>query len=318
MKENDGMTPSMIDQSLAKIKPSPVVVIIDDDPLTHELLGRSLHDEGYQTHSFKQAEEFLENHKGLKPDAIVTEAVLPGMSGLSVLDEIRPKSFEEMIPVLVLSRKDDSRAKLLAFRRGAFDYVIKPFDAGEVTARVRALVRSKVLQDVLVASSVSDPLTQLYNRRFLLIWLEREIERVKRYALDLSCLLVDLDDFKHLNEKQGTGFGDFLLREFGKLILQNTRKSDIVGRLAGDEFLVFLPGTSKEHAMTVAKRLRESAALRKFEVKGKKAKPSFCIGIIGAHAQEAAEADIFIQRAEEALMKSKSVGTDKTAVMSLD
>lgn len=310
----DGLTPSKIDQFLAKIKPHPVVALVDDDPQSLDSIARALSDEGYEIHQFTSVEDFLKEFSTMHPDAIVMEAILPGMSGVAALDELRPTSPEEIIPVLIISKKDDVRAKLLAFRKGAFDYLTKPFESEEVAARVRSLVRSKIIQDMLQASSILDPLTTLYNRRFLLVWVEREMERIKRYGLELSCLAVDLDRFQKINEENGADFGDYVLQGFARFITQNLRKSDIVGRVQNDEFLILLPGTSTEEAMIVARRLRRLAQARSFEQGSKKAKPNFCIGITSCHSREVPEASVFLEKAEEALLKAKAVGVGETAV----
>lgn len=314
----EGLTPSKIDQLLLKLKPHPVVALADDDAKALDLLERTFHDEGYVVHRFERAEELLAEYPKIRPDAIIMEAVLPGMSGLSALDELRPKTPEEGVPILILSSKNDLKVKLLAFRRGAYDYVVKPFEAEEVAARVRALIRTRIVQELLRVTSISDPLTSLYNQRFLSIWLDQEIERVKRYGLDLSCLILDLDDFRCINEEKGERFGDFLLHTLAQLITRNTRGADIVGRLQNDEFMVILPGTSKEQATIVARRLRNSTASQEFELNGAKIDPTFCIGITGCHSSEATSSDIFLERAREALAKAQSIGAGETAVLSLN
>lgn len=316
MKE--GLTPSKIDQFLARIKPQPVAALVDDDPKDLDLLERILRDENFEIHRFSQAEDLLARLEEIRPDVIVTEVILPGLNGLSLLDKLRPKNPEEMIPVLVLTKKNDPRSKLLAFRRGAFDYMTKPFEVEELAARVRALVRNKLIRDMLQTASVSDPLTSLYNQRFLLIWLEKELERVKRYGLDFSCLLFDLDGFREINEENGKKFGDFLLQEFGDLMNRSTRRCDLVGRLQNDQFLLILPGTSKEKAIVVARRLRQLAAERNFELRGKKTKPTFCIGVTGGHAHPPADPSVLLERATEALRKAKAVGIGQTAVLDSD
>lgn len=318
MKENrEGLKPSEIDRLLAKIKPRPVVALVDDDLATLDLLERTLGDEGYEIYRFERGEDLLAKFSEIRPDVLVIEAVLPGISGLTVLDEVRPKHFSERVPILILSQKTDIHAKLLAFRRGASDYVTKPFEAEEVACRVRALVRSKVLQETLEKSAVSDPLTRLYNRRFLTAWLEQEMERVKRYGLELSCILFDFDHFHKLNQEGGEPFGDFLLREFAQIMLKNSRRSDIAGRIENDEFSLFLPGTTKEQAMILARRLKRLIGEHPFEWKEKKAHPSFCIGITGCHPKDEMNADLFLERVKEALAKAKSVGSGQTAVLEI-
>jgi len=305
MKE--GLTTTQIDQLLAKIKPHPLVALVDDDGSVLDLMERVLIVEGFHVDRFIQAEDLLEKWPRLGPDLIVMEAVLPGMSGLSVLDEIRPKRLEEMIPVLILSQKDDPRTKSLAFRRGALDYLTKPFDTDEFVSRVKALVRSKLLQEMMRLSSTSDPLTQLYNHRFVLQWLELEIERTKRYKADLSCLLMDIDGFKRINEEKGEPQGDRILRDFGALLSDHIRGSDVAGRLENDRFLLVLPATPKEGAVVVGKRLRDLA-------RGKKL-PTFCTGIASFHPRESVDSSGFLRQAEETLIRARSVGTGETAVL---
>jgi len=315
MKE--GLTPSKIDQLLLKHKPAPVVALADEDLQSLDLLERAFRDEGYAVHRYQRSEDLVERFDKIRPDVIVMGAVFSGMSGLSALDTLRPKTPEENIPILILSEKEDLRAKLLAFRRGASDYVVKPFEAEEVAARVRALVRGRMLQRLLEASSVSDPLTSLHNERFLSAWLAQEIARVRRYGLALSCLLVDLDHFREINEEKGEPYGDYLLTAFAKVLVQNIRTSDLAGRLRGGQFLVLLPGTSKEQAMIVARRLRRLAAEQKFVSEGKGVKPSFSIGITGCRSDESPTQEDFLGRAREALARAKSVGSGETAVLGL-
>ncbi|MBI2166735.1 MAG: diguanylate cyclase [Candidatus Omnitrophica bacterium] len=315
----DKLTPKKVDQFLAKIKPHPVVAVVDDDQASVDLLHRTLHDEGYEIRTFKRAEDLIAKLGEIQPDAVITEIVLSGMSGLSALEDLRPANPEEILPVLILTHKNDPRSKVLAFRRGAFDYVTKPFDAEEVAARIRSLVRAKLVQDVLRASSLSDPLTTLYNRRFLVSWLDREIARVKRYALPFSCLAVDIDGFDDINEKCGENFGDFVLKKFAGLMTENTRQSDIVGRFEDDEFMIFLPGTSREQATVVAHRLRKTAAEKGFQQGRQKTTPSFSIGIAGCNPSEPVPpAAAFLERAQEALGKAKAIGTGETAVLGMD
>jgi diguanylate cyclase (GGDEF)-like protein len=314
----EGLKPTEIDERLQKLKPRPVVGLVDDDLATLEVLERALHDEGYEIRSFTSAEELLKTFGDFAPDVIVMEAVLPGMGGLAALDHLRPDNIEAMIPVLILSKKDDPGAKLLAFRRGAFDYVTKPFDAAEVAARVKVLVRTKLIQEKLRKFAVTDPLTSVYNECFLLSWLEREIERVKRYGLELSCLLLDVDGFSKINKEKGQGFGDFLLEELASLVAKNTRSSDIVGRLRNDDFLLLLPGASAEQATVVAKRLRTLAAKSGFARGKKRISPSFSIGITGCPSKKAPDAMTFLAKAQETLERAKAVGPGETAVSALN
>ncbi|WP_170145623.1 GGDEF domain-containing protein [Hydrogenothermus marinus] len=115
-----------------------------------------------------------------------------------------------------------------------------------------------------------DTLTNVYNRRKLYEILEYEIEKVKRYKRPLSLMIIDIDDFKKINDTYGHNFGDEILKEVAKILKSNIRKIDYVGRLGGEEFLVILPETTKEEAFFVGEKLR-SAVERYFEANyGKK------------------------------------------------
>lgn len=311
----DGLNLTKIDQLLGKIKPEPVIVVIDDDPMTVDLLKRALNDDGVHIYHYLEAEKFLQELPSLLPDLIIMEAVLPGMSGLSVLEELRPKNLESVVPVLILSQKDDPRSKLLAFRRGAMDYLTKPFDVDELAARVRSLLRSKILQDFLKLSSLTDPLTSIPNRRFITKWLELEAARAKRYGKNFSCILAAVDDFASIQEKEGGVFSDFILREVSGLMAKNVRGSDVVGRVEGDRFLALLPDTSKEEAMVLARRLRALAAAHEFKQGKKQIKPTISLGIVESSPAEAGDAPALLQRAENALSKAQSVGKGQTAVL---
>ncbi|GEM_PF-2881311 len=312
------LTPAALDRMLAKIKPQPVLALVDDDADTLDLLERILREDKYKIHHFKCAEDLLEEYSEVQPDVIVMEAVLPGMSGISALTDLKLKSQEGIIPVMILSGKADPRAKILAFRRGAWDYLVKPFDADELAVRVRSLVRTRALHQMSQISSVSDPVTSLYNRRLLLIWLEKEIERIKRNGQDLACLWIDLDGFRQINEKQGERFGDFVLQEFAKILGKNSRSADVVGRIQNDEFLVLLPGIRKEEAVFIVQRLKRLVENHSFQWNGKKTNLTFCVGIAGCNGTEAAEAPLFLNRIQEALAKAKAVGEGETAVLGID
>lgn len=308
-------TVGKIDRILAKIKPHPVIALVDDDLSTLDLLERILREEKYRIHHFKCAEDFLEEFSEVRPDVVIMEAILPGTSGLSALTDLRIKSSNEIIPVLILSTKSDPRAKALAFRKGAWDYLVRPFDADELAARVRSLIRARAHYEMLRISSISDPLTSVYNRRFLIICLEKEIERVKRYSLDLACLWIDLDGFRRINEQEGERFGDFVLQEFASLLVKNSRSVDLIGRIQNDDFLLLLCGTRKEQAVFLIQRLRCLVERHAFQWNGRKVNPTFCVGVTGCSGGELSEPAFLLARAEEAITKAKAVGVGETAVL---
>jgi diguanylate cyclase (GGDEF)-like protein len=111
-----------------------------------------------------------------------------------------------------------------------------------------------ILQEI----AIRDPLTNLYNRLKILELIQYEIEKAQRYNHVFSLLMIDIDDFKYINDTFGHNYGDEVLKEFSKCLKQSVRKIDIVSRWGGEEFLILLPETKKEQALKVANRIKEN------------------------------------------------------------
>ncbi len=113
--------------------------------------------------------------------------------------------------------------------------------------------------------SITDPLTGLYNVRYFYMTLKTELQRAKRYGENFAVVVFDIDNFKAINDTYGHQAGDMILQEFGRTLLQKSRKADIVARYGGEEFVLILPKTSKKEALTVAERICESISETEFE-----------------------------------------------------
>ena len=191
------------------------------------------------------------------PDLILLDVDMPDLGGFDVCRAMKADPDLCMIPVIFLSGFDSSEDRIKGLDIGAVDYVAKPFDAFELRARVRAALRTKRLQDLLVERAHVDPLTELANRRALDDCLRREWARVQRQGGGLSVIMADLDHFKRVNDTHGHPVGDKLLRGAARAIAAQCRQSDLPARYGGEEFAVVVPEEGASEAALLADRCRK-------------------------------------------------------------
>lgn len=170
----------------------------------------------------------------------------------------------------------------------------------------------------LNSESITDPLTKLYNRRYLEQRLEAEVVRSKRYSLDLSVLMVDIDHFKQINDRYGHQAGDVTLSTFGSLIVAASREVDIVARYGGEEFLVICTNTAIDEAALVAERLRKLVESNKVKIPdssggSKTIQITISIGMAGLSASVDSKKKL-VQAADKALYNAKGEGRNRVIV----
>jgi diguanylate cyclase (GGDEF)-like protein len=228
------------------------------------------------------------------------------------------------IPIIMLTAKDTVSDKVTSLEAGADDYLPKPFDANELNARIYVRLRTKIqedelkqknrqLEDMLTrveALAIMDSLTGLYNRRRFEVVLEGEFKRAARYQSPLSCLMIDIDFFKRVNDSCGHQGGDTVLREMAQLIQATIREVDTPARWGGEEFIVLSPNTPKEKANLAATRILNAVAQHTFSgVKGGKITVS--IGIAGIPDPSIDDEDKLIHAADLAMYEAKKKGRNR-------
>lgn len=206
-----------------------------------------------------------------KFDFVISDVMMPTLDGFKLLSIIRAQPRYLDLPVIFLTGQKDSVDRIKGLEIGANDYITKPFDPGELLARVNNLLRMKDLKDQLEEKnrqleavnkrleelSITDSLTGLYNRRHFFERLDSEFSRSKRYSLCSSLMLLDLDYFKKINDTYGHQNGDEVLRKTSEILRQNSRVHDIVARFGGEEFIISLCQTDPEGAFIMAERIRK-------------------------------------------------------------
>jgi len=210
-------------------------------------------------------EEALTQFKEKEYDLIMTDILLAGhMSGLSLVREVRrSKGQKSQIPILAVSGLTDTARRVELLRNGANDFIPKPTVTEELIARVKNLITNKQLLDQVAIQqkqlqmlAMTDQLTKLYNRHFLVDQAPKRLIEAKRHQIPLSLLLIDLDHFKAINDTYGHDVGDTVLSAVAAVIREGGRKENIAARFGGEEFVLILPHCSGVNGVKFANRIR--------------------------------------------------------------
>ena len=222
------------------------ILIIEDEEDILNLLYSLLDSEGYTVLTAQNGREGLAKFHEHIPDLILTDVRMPVMDGIEVLREVKTK--ESDTEVIILTGHSDEATAIDCLRLGAYDYFRKPLEDIDVllTAVERVLekrnleIRNRALVKQLEELSIRDPLTGLYNYRYLQTCLDEEVERSNRYGHTFFILMIDADHFKDVNDSYGHLFGDYVLKQLGEIIDLELRSSDRIFRYGGEEFLVLM------------------------------------------------------------------------------
>lgn len=238
---------------------------------------------------------------------------------LRLCSQLRSLERTRFIPLLLVCEQGEEELVNRALELGVNDYIIRPVEPNELIARCNTQFRRKRYNDRLRSSvqhtiemAVTDPLTGLYNRRYLDTHMQLLMERSVKRERPLSVLVIDIDRFKSVNDAHGHDVGDIVIREFAKRIRLTIRGIDLACRYGGEEFVVVLPDTDADTAQTIAERLRLRIATEPFEV-GREALRLNVTASVGLSALSRASetADLLLKRADMALYEAKNSGRNR-------
>jgi two-component system, cell cycle response regulator len=308
-----------------QLNPSGFLILtVDDDTDNLTIVSRTLQHEGFRVEKAQNGEQALQKLKDCSPDLVLLDINMPGISGLQMLKHLRPT--EPHVPIIFVSARSETEDVIRGLDAGADDYICKPFDPHELLARVRAQLRIKDLTARLAAANSRlqelvdiDDLTGLYNMRSIYARLDNELVRAKRYDRAVSVVMMDIDNFKKVNDNHDHLFGSFVLSEVGKIIRANIRSVDFAARYGGDEFLVALPETSAAGAELFANRLRTVIEAHVFTNKSDSMKLTASLGVGVAHpAKELIDGRGLVRTADHALYEAKRLGKNRVHLVDLD
>ena len=209
----------------------------------------------------------------------------------------------------------DEIPKDLIVRAESYDFIKKPLNDTELNVRVKSLAKVIKYKTGIKKIAITDELTGLYNRKYLQHRLDAEISRARRYGTCVSCLLLDIDYFKTVNDMYGYEWGDILLKKIAQMLEGLVRKEDILTRYGDEEFIVILPNTAEENAFLFAERFRREIERMEFIPAGEEERHPITISggiatfpcVVGAEE----DANTIIRYAEHALYNAKTRGKNK-------
>lgn len=250
-------------------------------------------------------------------DVIILDYLLPSGNGLDFLSHLEKQNID--IPVIFSTGHGDEMVAAKAIKSGAYDYLPKAkIDADNLLRMVaHTLERHRLKNEVrqamqtMAEMSVRDDLTGLYNRRYMNELLEREFSRAQRYNSDLSCLLIDVDFFKQVNDSYGHIFGDHVLKCFATHLKDNVRDSDFCFRYGGEEFMVLLPNTDIDGANQTAEKLRVFVESYAFTDETTAIHITISIGSASLQKHQPVDVRTMLAYADKALYRAKSEGRNR-------
>jgi two-component system, cell cycle response regulator len=306
--------------------PDPILVVEDNHFLRH-VLCTLLTEEGHGVTGVGDGLAALEHLRAHPCQIVLTDWVMPGMDGLALCRAIRELPRDSYTYVILLTAQESKADLVAGLESGADEYLIKPVDEAELRARLKIAQRILNLERSLKLSleeiknlSVKDPLTELYNRRYLAERLPQEIKRAARYGRDLSLIMLDLDHFKAVNDRHGHGTGDGVLKACAAVLQEAIRQEvDWAARFGGEEFLLILPETDHGGALVVAERLREQFARQPLRIADVEIPLSASFGVATyPHDRRATlGAETLLEAADRALYQAKQGGRNRVCSIPL-
>ena len=304
------------------------VLIIDDDPSNVLLLERLLSHGGFtNVRGITDSRQALAVYDEMRPDLVMLDLHMPYLDGFAVLEALNMRRGpREYLPILVLTADVGREAKERALSGGARDFLTKPLERTEVLLRAKNLLETRFLYRVLEAESQSleaqvfyhafhDSLTGLANRAFFRHRSSHALERARQGAGERAAVvLLDLDNFKGVNDMLGHVDGDALLQATAERVRRATRGCDTVARIGGDEFAILLDGMHcDEEALIVIGRLTESMR-HPVSLSGRQVVVGVSIGV--AFARDQQSIDELLRNADAAMYHAKAAGKGRFAVFS--
>jgi len=297
------------------------VLVVDDSPVYLKLVEQVLSSEAYSLLFARNGAEAMKLYEEHSPSIVITDWMMPDFCGFDLCQRIRSDDTRPYTYIIVMTSNTEKGNVVKGLEAGADDYLTKPFDPGEMLARIGVGRRIIDLNRELAAKSRrleeaarTDPLTGLPNRRAIEEWAEKQVRGAARHGFPLWVVLGDIDNFKFINDTFGHDAGDIVLKTFADVLKKNARASDICGRLGGDEFLLVITHVEKGHVEATVNRFREQFAALSFPLQGQSVRVTASFGVTGVHCKEAQEFGMLVRQADQMLYEAKRAGRNLVRV----
>ena len=322
------------------------ILLVDDDPANIQHVREGLASHGYRFREAHDGTEALRSLREVRPDLIIMDVEMPRLGGVEVCRIIKANGGEGgfgFIPVILVTARQ-AAGKVEGLELGADDYLVKPFDMLELSARVKSMLRLKALQDAVVeknreldnknreldkankelarkreellALSRTDALTGLSNRRYFEERIQEEFARARRYRAPLSLVMLDIDYFKRINDTYGHPFGDEVLRAVAQVTRARLREVDMLARYGGEELIALLPETNPADALRACERVREAIEGLQLEYQAtdgtkKEVRCTASLGLASIPSPTLQTPEDLMRAADECLYAAKGAGRNR-------
>lgn len=311
------------------------VLVVDDDKNIRTLLSTILVQAGYVVFEASNGREGFDKALEIQPHILITDWMMPGMDGVELTRSLRQTKLGRAIYILILTALDTEDKLLEAFDAGADDFMSKPLKARVLGARLRAGQRVMMLQQEidrdreeirrfaaelavtnqrLQEAALTDVLTDLPNRRYAIERFQQEWQAANRSKRPMACMMIDVDNFKAVNDTHGHDVGDAVLKQTAQAIKSGLRAQDVICRTGGDEFLVICPETDLAAAMLCGERVRKAVAEVRLSSSAEQIKCSISVGV-AARGMDTPDIDALIKRADEGAYQAKQRGRNCVATV---
>ena len=290
------------------------VMVIEDHPDQRELLEIVLQKEGYRVVPAANGVEALAKLEKEPAEVILSDVMMPKMDGFELMRKLRGNPSFKNVYIILITARIQERDRVQGLDLGADDYITKPFSFSELLARVRVGSRVVQYQQHLEHQALVDSLTGLFNRGAFERKMEEEFERAQRYNHPLSVLLLDVDNFKVVNDTYGHHWGDEVLKKIADLLKSKTRRSDYPARYGGEEFVLILPETDLENALSVEAKVHAEIKAATLGTKARSFSITISAGVSSTCNKQYSNWQELLEDADQALYLAKSRGKDRAEV----
>lgn len=291
------------------------ILVADDSPVYHKLVQDALFYQPYSTIHAKSGQEALELFRKHSPPIVITDWMMPDLSGLDLCKRIREESHGTYTYVILLTSMSDSESLVKGLEAGADEFLTKPFDPAELQARlgvgrrIAQLHRQVEMRDKQLAETNRvDATTGQMNQNAFRECATWQLKSGADHHFPVWFVVADIDSFASVNERFGRSAGDTVLGEFGRIAKSILMPSDILGRVGDDEFCFVTSHVNREALATTIEHLRLAFASHEFQFANKIVTATASFGALGFEGSDAPDFLTVFRQAEKTLSDSRQAG----------
>ena len=294
------------------------VLIAEDNVILSRSLARNISNWGYEVVTARNGSEAWNYILKDNIRLAILDWVMPGIDGLSLCRKIRtelPKNKTEYVYLILLTGKNQQEDIVEGLSSGADDYMIKPANLLELKVRLMNGGRIIDLEDKRIQLATTDSLTNIWNRRKIFEFFEEELDRGARERISIGAIMIDIDNFKKINDNFGHSVGDKVISEVAYRLKHSLRRYDKIGRYGGDEMLIVLPNCDQNNVAAISERLREVVCTKKIKTTAGDLDLTISLGGTSTQYLDEISLNKMLEISDQALYQAKRNGRNCTVVV---